>query len=106
MKLQILEKLYFPRMTSRNRSLASSCRACKMFIYDRHPAKPELQLTPIPNYPCEILHIDLFSIENLKFLSCIDKFSKFSKLFPIKSKLAVHLREKLTEVLHNFTAPE
>jgi len=101
MKLQILEKFYFPRMASRIRSLVSSCRAC-----DRHPAKPELQLTPIPNYPCEILHIDLFTIESLKFLSCIDKFSKFVKLFPIESKSAVHLREKLTEVLHYFTAPD
>jgi len=74
MKLQILEKFYFPRMASRIRSLVSSCRTCKMFKYDRHPAKPELQLTPIPSYPCEILHIDLFTIESLKFLSCIDKF--------------------------------
>jgi len=40
-----------------------------MLKYDRHPAKMELQLTPIANYPCEILHIDLFTIENLKFLS-------------------------------------
>jgi len=93
-------------MASRIRSLVSSCRTCKMFKYDRHPAKPELQLTPIPNYPCEILHIDLFTIESLKFLSCIDKFLKFAKLFPIESKSAVHLREKLTEVLHYFTAPK
>jgi len=83
MKLQILEKLYFPRMSSRLRSLVSSCRAFKMFKYDRHPAKLELQLTPIPNYPCEILLIDLFTIKSLKFLSCIDKFPNlpnFSRL--------------------------
>jgi len=30
MKLQILEKFYFPRMASRIRSLVSSFRGCKM----------------------------------------------------------------------------
>jgi len=69
MSLQILETFIFPRMASCIRSLVSSCRACIMLKYDRHPAKMELQLTPIANYPCEILHIDLFTIENLKFLS-------------------------------------
>jgi len=96
MKLQILERFYFPTMASRIRTQISSCKVCKMFKYDRHPNKPEIQLTPIRTYPCEILHIDLFMVEGYKFLSCIDKFSKFAKLFPTESKSAVNLREKLT----------
>jgi len=106
MRMQILEKFYFPKMTSRMKLQVSSCHVCKMYKYDRHPNKPELQVTPIPAYPCEILHIDIFALENHKFLSCIDKFSKFAKLFPIESKSAVHLRERLTEVLHYFSAPK
>jgi len=106
MKIQILERFYLPKMASRIKTQVSSCQVCKMFKYDRHPNKPELQLTPIPTYPCEILHIDLFTLENHKFLSCIDKFSKFAKLFPIDSKSSIHLRENLIEVLHYFTAPK
>jgi len=104
MKLQILERLYFPKMASLIKSQVSSCQVFKKCKYDRHPNKPELQLTPILKYPCEILHIDLFTLENHRFLSCIHKFSKFAKLFPIDSKSSIRLREKFTEVLHYFSA--
>lgn len=73
--------------------------------YDRHPVVPELQPTPVPSYPCEILHMDIVEIQNEKFLSCIDKFSKFAKLFHIKNKSSLYLREKLTKILHYFTIP-
>lgn len=62
-RLQLLEKYYFPRMSSTIRLQTSSCQCCKLYKYERHPNKPNLQPTPIPNYPCEILHIDIFALE-------------------------------------------
>jgi len=59
-------------------------------------------VTPIPNYPCEILHIDVFTLEKKIYLSCIDKFSQFAKLFPLQSKSAIHLRETLLDGLSDF----
>lgn len=105
-RLQLLERYYFPRMSSTIRLQTSSCHCCKLFKYDRHLNRPNLQPTPIPNYPCEILHIDIFMLEKRLYLSCIDKFSKFAKLFHLQSKASVHLRETLVEALHYFTAPK
>nr|AAL13731.1 LD21171p [Drosophila melanogaster] len=93
-------------MSSTIRLQTSSCQCCKLYKYERHPNKPNLQPTPIPNYPCEILHIDIFALEKRLYLSCIDKFSKFAKLFHLQSKASVHLRETLVEALHYFTAPK
>lgn len=69
---------------------------------------PEAKHTPtlIPNYPYKILHIDIFVLEKKLYLSCIDNFSKFAKLFHLQSEASVHLRETLVEALHNFTAPK
>lgn len=104
-RLQLLEKYYFPQMASTIRRQLSSCECCKLFKYERHPNRPFLQLTPIPKYPCEILHIDIFTLEKKIYLSCIDTFTKFAKLFLLESKSSIHLREKLVEALHYFTVP-
>lgn len=100
-RLQLLEKYYFPQMASTIRRQLSSCECCKLFKYERHPNRPFLQ----PKYPCEILHIDIFTLEKKIYLSCIDKFTKFAKLFLLESKSSIHLREKLVEALHYFTVP-
>lgn len=102
---QILEKFYFPAMSKHIREYIANCETCKLNKYDRHPSVPYMQATPIPSYPCEILHIDIFEIERFKYLSCIDKFTKFAKLFPIKNKSSTHLRTKLTVALHYFSVP-
>jgi len=39
-------------MASIIRTQLSTCTTCKLYKYDRHPNKPPLQSTPIPNYPC------------------------------------------------------
>ena len=81
--LQLLNKCYFLKMTSRIRTFTATCQICRYQKYDCHPNKPFLQPTPIPTRLCEVLLIDIFLLEKKKYLSCIDKFSKYAKLFPI-----------------------
>lgn len=102
---QILERFYFPRMAALVRMHSASCDTCKLQKYDRHPCRPKFQPTPIPSYPCEILHVDIFELEKEKFISCLDKFSKFAKLFHIRNRSAIHLREKMAKVVHFFSTP-
>lgn len=105
-KEQILEKYYFPGMTNTIKRYIKQCEICNSNKYDRHPTKPQLQETPIPTYPAEILHMDIFEIDHEKFITCVDKFSKFAKFFHIKERSALYLRSKLIKVLHFFTAPK
>lgn len=105
-KNQILERFYFPKMSKEIKKYVKACEICNINKYDRHPYKPELQETPVPTYPSEILHLDIIEFQGEKFISCIDKFSKFAKFFRIKDKSVLHLREKLTKILHFFTVPK
>lgn len=105
-KEQLLEKYYFPRMASLVKKYTKSCEICNTNKYDRHPFHPEFQPTPVPSYPCEILHLDIIEIQNEKFISCIDKFSKFGKLFHIKNRSVLHLRGKIIKIIQYFTAPK
>lgn len=104
-KDQILERYYFPKMMSFIRKFVASCDICKTNKYDRRPHKPQLQATPIPKYPCEIMHMDIMEIQNEKYLTVIDKFSKFSKFFHIKDRSAIYMRTKIIKILHYFTVP-
>lgn len=105
MRPQLLEKLYFTGISSITCNELSSCECCKLYTYERHANNPIRQPTPVPNYPCEILDIDIFTLEKKIYQSCIDKFTKLAKLFPLESQSSDHLREKFVEVLHYFTVP-
>lgn len=105
-KKQILEEYYFPRMYALIRKFVANCEVCNTNKYDRNPNKPEIQETPSPTSPCEILHMDIMEIQDQKFISVIDKFSKFAKLFHISDRSVLNIREKLVKILHYFTAPK
>lgn len=105
-KMQILDEYYFPHMFALIRRYVANCDICNTNKYDRNPPKPQLQETPLPSMPCEILHIDIMEIQNEKFVSVIDKFSKFAKLFHISDRSVLNIREKLVKILHYFTAPK
>lgn len=105
-KNQILEKYYFPQMTKLIKNFVNSCNVCRSNKYDRHPPKPHLQPTPIPSYPTEILHMDIIEFKKEKFITCVDKFSKFTKFFHIKNKSALHIRNRIIKLIHFFTAPK
>jgi len=104
-KQQILERYYFPQMNALVKKFTAECETCKRNKYDRHPSNPLLKATPIPRYACEILHVDILNLQGEKFISVLDKFSKFAKLFHIKNRSTLHLREKMIKILHYFTAP-
>lgn len=80
-------------MSRQVKKYTSPCNTCK---YDRHPQKPncrKLQYRAIQ----QKLSIDLSTINDEKFLTCVDKFSNFAKYFRIKNKTM--------KLIHYFTAP-
>lgn len=105
-KIQILEKYYFPSMTKKINSIIEQCSVCKENKYDRRPNKPELGETPIPQYPGQILHIDIYMTDKNIVLTAIDKFSKYAQVKILKSRAIEHVKEPLRELLFQFGVPE
>ncbi|GBP00108.1 Retrovirus-related Pol polyprotein from transposon opus [Eumeta japonica] len=103
---QILEQFYFPHMRASIRKYVAGCDVCNKCKYDRKPSQIQRQQTPDPKYPCEILHMDIMEIQGQKFITCIDKFTKFAKFFSIKDRSLLTVRKKLIKVLHYFTVPK
>jgi len=59
--------------------VVACCKVCNKAKYDRRPKRQDLGSTPIPSHVGEMLHFDVLSTDKKIFLTCIDKFSKFSK---------------------------
>lgn len=105
-KEKIIQEYYFPNMNTKIKEVLKNCKICKENKYDRHPTQKELQGTPVPNYPTEIVHIDIMELDGQLFLTSIDKFSKFTKIFPIENKSAVYLKDKVFELIYYYTTPK
>lgn len=105
-KKQIIQKFYFPQMQSKINKIVKQCKICAENKYDRHPNKPEIRKTPIPEYPGQIVHIDIFIAEKNLVLTAIDKYSKYAQARVIKSKSTENIREPLRQILFTFGIPQ
>lgn len=105
-KIQILQTYYFPKMKARIQELIKQCRVCKEQKNDRKPNKPELRSSPIPKYPGQIIHIDIYSTDKQLVLTAIDKFSKYAQVRCIKSRAVEDVREPLRQIVFAFGVPK
>lgn len=105
-RIQILLQYYFPEMHSKIKKVVKTCKICKENKYDRHPNKIELGETPIPQFPGEIVHIDIYLTEKKPILTAIDKFSKYAQVKLLNSRAAVDVKEPLREILLSFGMPK
>lgn len=74
---RIKRKYYFPKLKTQINSLINRCEICQTLKYNRNEKPIKLQITENPTRPMEILHMDIFFIENKQFLTILDKFSRF-----------------------------
>lgn len=82
-----LKKLYYwPNLDRQVQEFVNNCEICNRSKIDRHPQKEPIALTPTPNKPFELLHLDLFSVEKQLVLTIVDSFSKYGQAYPITDK--------------------
>lgn len=105
-RIQILEKYFFPSLSRKLKKINKLCLICKQNKYDRHPNKVPIQPTPIPKYPGEIVHIDIFSTEGKLVITAIDKFAKYAITKTINSKSIEDVRQPIRDIIFGFGIPK
>lgn len=103
---QLLRKYYFPQMQAKISRIIKQCKICKENKYDRHPNKFILKHTPVPKYPGQFVHIDIYHTNNRVILTAIDKFSKYAQARVIKSRATEGIKAPLQDLLISFGTPE
>lgn len=105
-KTQLLERCYFPQMSAKINRVTKLCKICKENKYDRHPTNIRIQETPIPQYPGQIVHIDIYITERTSILTGIDKLTKYAQTRILKSRATEDIKQPLREILLSFGMPE
>lgn len=83
--LLALKKLYYwPNMKNDLTQFINNCEICQQSKYDRHPPKIKFSLTPTPTQPLESIHMDVFQICNVRFLTIIDVFSRYAQAYVLE----------------------
>lgn len=103
---QILDTYFFPGLRKEIKKFVSNCKICVESKYQRHPKRQIMKCTPLPKYPGEILHMDIYSTQNNYFLTCIDKFSKYALVEQIDSRSIVDIKIPLTKIIGFFKNPK
>lgn len=104
-KAQILSRYYFPQLDKKVRTLIESCVTCKKSKYDRKP--PQLIRKSIfGGKPFERVHIDVFFMKGLKWLTIVDSFSKFANIIPLQTRTIVDMKQAISEHIRVFGRPQ
>lgn len=75
--------------------ITNNCDTCCRGKYDRKPIKAKFNKTEIPIDKNEIIHTDIYTNTGNKFITFIDKFSKFATAYPI-------LHPNHTQIIERF----
>lgn len=102
---QIKRNYYWPNMTTVVTEVINNCSTCQINKYERRPNKQELQVTPVPTKPFEIVHMDTFQIKGQKFLTIIDTFSKYAQAYPLESVTGISVINSLTIWMTHHNLP-
>lgn len=98
----VLRDYYFPRMGKVAAEVVSNCSICRESKYVRHPTKQKLGVTPVPSYPGERIHIDIFSTDGKHYLTSVDKFSKFAIVQLIASRSTVDVSPAILQIINYY----
>ena len=77
-----LRRQYFwPKMYNDIQKFINNCEICQLNKYERNPYQLNDNLTKTPKFPFDIIHLDTITLENEKYLTIIDSFSKFAQIY-------------------------
>lgn len=97
---------YFPNLKSKITYYINNCKLCNENKYDRKPPKQNFELTETPSQPLEIIHMDIFYLDSAKFLTIIDKFSRFGQAYEIQTRNSNHIIEALAQYIAHYGQPK
>nr|CAH7755991.1 unnamed protein product [Callosobruchus chinensis] len=103
---RIKNTYYWPNLRSSIQTYINQCEICQVTRYDRKPLKLELNITPTAVKPFQILYIDSITLENAKFLTIIDQFSKYAQAYKMNSGQGIEVVNNLIKYFTHHCIPD
>lgn len=81
--MSLSQRYFWPKMRETIAKYISTCNTCSSAKYDRNPLRPEFTVVPPASKPFQVAHADVLTIEQEKYLTIIDSFSKYAQAYYI-----------------------
>lgn len=102
---RIKREYYWPNLRTSIQKIINNCELCLKCKYERSPLKLKYNVTPTASRPLETLHVDKFTIDNSKFLTIIDTFSRYAQAYPISASTGVEIVNGLMKFFSHHGVP-
>lgn len=93
--LALSERYFWPKMKIDITKFINECVICGCAKYDRNPIRQQFQVVPPPKKPFEIIHADVLTLEQEKYLTLIDSFSKYAQAYRMSDCTAPNIVKSL-----------
>lgn len=93
--LALSRKYYWPKMKEHIAKFINECTICGQSKYDRNPIRPQLNIVPPATKPLETVHMDLFTVQNEKYVTFIDVFTKYGQAYHLRDGTAISILQAL-----------
>lgn len=89
--LSLYHRYFWPKLKETVSKFINSCTTCSRAKYDRNPIRPEFKIVPPPSKPFEMVHADILTINQERYLTVIDAFSKYAQVYQISDCTAPNI---------------
>lgn len=103
--LALSKKYFWPKMKEQIAKFINECSICGQAKYDRNPIKQQFHVVPPPTKPFEILHLDIFTAQNGKYLTLVDAFSKYGQAYYLRDSTALSVIQALLKFCTHHGLP-
>lgn len=103
--LALSQKYYWPKMREHITKFINECTICGQAKYDRNPIRPQFNVVPPATKPFEIVHMDLLTIQNEKYVTFIDVFTKYGQAYHLRDGTAVSILQALLRYCTHHNVP-
>lgn len=104
MKMLARSLLWWPGLDAEIENTVKTCSICQQ-MQNSAPRSP-LEPWPVPARCWQRVHVDFFDFEKTTFLLCVDSFSKWIEVFPMRSTTAAKTIERLRSLFAAYGYPE
>ena len=98
------DTIFWPGITRQINDLTSSCSVC-LFNRNSKPKEP-LRFTEVPDYPWQVVAIDLFAWNEQDYVLVVDYFSRYFEVYKLGSTSSRSVISKLQEAFSHHGIPE
>lgn len=89
--LALSRRYYWPKLRDHVTKFINDCTVCGQAKYDRNPIQQQFNIVPPATRPFEIIHMDLFTVQNEKYLTIVDVFSKYAQAYHLRDGTAISI---------------